>query len=281
MPTEDSKLNATDGLDDQDLQHLDLSRENIALVVIDMQNDFLAEGGFLHKMASGRKQKKKEQKLKPLALGTDIVPRIAELAARCRRHGGSVVWITSVYGEWRLKGLPKPKPQPLLPKKQDIAQGRTGNDTLHAGTHCGKKCCERDSWGACMFAPMAEAVDSSTDVFVEKHYYSAFTDTSLHALLNERKTSSVLFCGVTANMCVQASATDACLLGFKVAVPWDCTWASSSTAKSKARRALRRQGALIVRDGTSICLGDDPNVNRRMVSPTTSTCKTACLCACV
>eukprot|EP00470_Lotharella_oceanica_P009436 CAMPEP_0170189758 /NCGR_PEP_ID=MMETSP0040_2-20121228/47621_1 /TAXON_ID=641309 /ORGANISM="Lotharella oceanica, Strain CCMP622" /LENGTH=64 /DNA_ID=CAMNT_0010437413 /DNA_START=111 /DNA_END=305 /DNA_ORIENTATION=+ len=61
-------------------------------------------------------------------------------------------------------------------------------------------------------------------------------------------------------MCVQASVIDACLLGFRVAVPWDCTWASNPTAADKARKVLISHGAYIVPDEACVYLGEGPNV---------------------
>lgn len=79
-----------------------------ALVIVDMQNDFLAEGGAFPR-----------RHVDPAQLATTI----ARLVAAARDQGRTIVWVCSVYGEV-------------------AADGTKGQ------THTGAPCCVRGSWGA-------------------------------------------------------------------------------------------------------------------------------------
>ncbi|WP_437592341.1 cysteine hydrolase family protein [Sorangium sp. So ce1000] len=179
-----------------------------ALLIIDMQNDFLAEGGAFSK-----------RHLDPHQLAQSV----AWLVRAARAQGRVVVWVTSVYGE-----IDAPP------------------DALRGQTHTGSACCARGTWGAELFpalAPVrAERPAGTAEWHVEKRWYSAFRDTDLHARLEQAGVTAVVLCGVATNVCVLAAARDARRLGYDVDVLGDATAAGTAGKHAAALREIEGLG---------------------------------------
>ncbi|WP_233562735.1 cysteine hydrolase family protein [Sorangium cellulosum] len=183
-----------------------------ALLIIDMQNDFLAEGGAFSKRHSDPRQ---------------LAQSVAWLARAARAQGRIVVWVTAAYGE-----IDAPP------------------DALRGQTHTGSACCARGTWGAELFpalvpvrAERAERPAGTAEWHVEKRWYSAFRDTDLHARLQEAGVTAVVLCGVATNVCVLAAARDARRLGYDVEVLEDATAASTAGKHATALREIEALGA--------------------------------------
>jgi len=73
-----------------------------------------------------------------------------------------------------------------------------------------------------------------TDLTLLKPRHSAFYCSPLELLLKEMGAQELVLCGLAADMCVQMTAADAFLRGFKVWAPADCTAAETPAAKSAA-----------------------------------------------
>ena len=69
----------------------------------------------------------------------------------------------------------------------------------------------------------AELTPQSSDYVLEKRTYSAFFETGLDSLLRELKVDNVILTGVVTNICIQHSAADAVLRGYKITVPIETT----------------------------------------------------------
>ncbi|WP_438025599.1 isochorismatase family protein [Sorangium sp. So ce233] len=180
-----------------------------ALLIIDMQNDFLAEGGAFSKRHCDPHQ---------------LAQSAAWLVRAARAQGRVVVWVTSAYGE-----IDAPP------------------DALRGQTHTGSACCARGTWGAELFPALvpvrAEHPAGTAEWHVEKRWYSAFRDTDLHARLQEAGVTAVVLCGVATNVCVLAAARDARRLGYDVAVLEDATAASTAGKHAAALREIEALGA--------------------------------------
>ena len=122
--------------------------------------------------------------------------------------------IQSMYGEVP----PGSKPNPHRKARDGLAF----NSAHHAGTHpCGKDpCCVRGTAGVALH-PEAARIKQNGDVCIEKHYYSAFTETTLHPMPQQWKVSHLIICGVTTNNCVAATLRDAFHLGYDVVLAPD------------------------------------------------------------
>jgi ureidoacrylate peracid hydrolase len=164
-----------------------------ALLVIDMQNDFCAEGGYIESVVG-----------KNAAACRAAAEPIATLVATARTAGVPVYWVRADY---RLEKLP------------------AGMAARFAAQGKGRVCCEPDSWGAAFY----HCAPAPGESVVTKHCYSGFIGTDLEARLRARGARTLVFAGVQTNVCVETTLRDAYSLGFNVVVAADCV--ASHTAE--------------------------------------------------
>ena len=77
------------------------------------------------------------------------------------------------------------------------------------------------------------------DLTILKPRHSAFYATPLDLLLAQMKARRLVVCGLAADMCVQVTASDAFLRGYKVWAPADCTAAESAERRDTALAWMR------------------------------------------
>lgn len=166
-----------------------------ALVVIDMQRDFLEPGGFGE------------------ALGNDvgrlsgIVPAVRRLLAAFRASGLPVFHtveghrpdLSDCPPAKRAKGAPGLRIGDPGPMGRILILGEHGN------------------------APIEACVPRPGERVIAKPGKGAFYRTDLEAELTARGITTVVLCGVTAEVCVQTTAREACDRGFEVILVEDAT----------------------------------------------------------
>ena len=162
-----------------------------ALVVIDMQNAFLAPG-YAYEFPEGR----------------EIVTGINKLSQACRRAGIPVIWVASKFrseAEWGLMAAFEPS-SPMYPDRRPPV-----SDLLW------------DADGAKIWPELE--VDTEKDYEVVKIRYSALISGSsnLERLLRVLDRDDIIITGILTNICVSATAMDAMMLDFKVTVVSDAT----------------------------------------------------------
>ncbi len=188
---------------------IDLTRT--AIVVIDMQNDFCAPGGWVDAIggdySSDRAPIEPLQKLLP-ALRAAEVP---------------VVWVN--WGNRPdLANMPPNQIHLYKPKGAGIGLG----DPLPGS---GAPVLQKDSWAA---AVVDELATLPADIMVDKHRISGFWDTPLDSILRNLGVKSILFAGVNTDQCVLHSLTDANFLGYGCILLEDCCATSSPTFCTEA-----------------------------------------------
>ena len=77
------------------------------------------------------------------------------------------------------------------------------------------------------------------DLTILKPMHSAFFGSPLHIVLDKIGVRSLVIAGLATDICVQLTAGDALLRGFKTHVPQDCTAAESETKKTVALAYMR------------------------------------------
>jgi len=77
-----------------------------------------------------------------------------------------------------------------------------------------------------------------SDLVVLKPQHSGFHSTPLQHLLSKIGVKKLVIVGFVTDMCVFTTATDACMLGYDVAVPPECTACLTQTRKSAALSQL-------------------------------------------
>ncbi len=168
-----------------------VDKSKTALVVIDMQNAFVAPGSTIE-----------------VPRGREIVPKINTLARACREAGIPVIWVVSKFrseAEWGLITAFEPE-SPVGTERE--------------------KPMDELKWGAKGTGIWRELeVDGRRDHEVVKCRYSAFVNGSsnLERLLRILGRDHLIMTGVATNVCVASSAMDAMMLDFKVTFVSDAT----------------------------------------------------------
>ena len=168
-----------------------------ALVVVDMQNYFCAEGFPAE-----------------VPLSRTIVPNINRLARAMRAAGGTVVWVQTDSAE-ALARWGNHHKYMLTPER--VQKRLAGLDAKAEG-----------------FRLFGELEPVGGDLRVRKTTYSAFMPGSsdLDARLKERGIDTVLITGTATNVCCESSARDAMLRDYRVAMISDgnATWTDEEHA---------------------------------------------------
>jgi nicotinamidase-related amidase len=188
-------------------QRITIDANKSAMIVIDMQNDFCTEGGWLDHI--GVDFSNARRPIEPLRV---LLPVLR--AARM-----PVVWVN--WGN-------RPDKLNISPALLHVYNGdgaRVGlGDPLPTSPKPGARVLERDSWAA---AVVDELVIEGGDIRVHKYRMSGFWDTELDSILRNLGVTTVLFGGVNADQCVLATLMDANFLGYDTILVEDCTATTS------------------------------------------------------
>jgi nicotinamidase-related amidase len=176
----------------QDIR-VDLNRT--AVIIVDMQNDFCAPGGWLDALDLD------------LSGIHDIYPRVRAVADDARARGLPVIWLGFGTREDRAN-LPPVIRYPYVRVGGGIGLGDLVQGKGRAEPH---KVLEKGSWGA-RFVEELGARD--TDIFVDKHRISGFWDTPLDSILRNLDIKTVAFMGVNSDECVFATLIDGSFHGY-------------------------------------------------------------------
>ena len=164
-----------------------------ALLVIDMQNDFCAEGGAFHRSGVD---------VTPLQVPAKPIKRLVESA---HQAGVPVIFIRNVYntpGGWYLSDV-------MLEQALRCWQGRYHTIPM----------CERDSWGGDFYDGVRPG---ESDLIIAKHRFNAFINTDLDLVLRSKRIRTVVACGVLTNICVESTVREAFFRDYYPVVPSDC-----------------------------------------------------------
>ncbi|TVY24776.1 putative inactive nicotinamidase [Lachnellula hyalina] len=192
--------------------------ETSALVIIDVQNEFISTAGAF-----------------PISdvCRTDLITNLTTLIPQFRKTG-HIIWIKAVYGE-RTE-------EPSCMQEHPRGDGILGsNEWLAAATHVHPTpCCKAGSFGADIY-PDVFALAEPEDMVITKDSYSAFSGTSGFRFLDalrERNVTDVYFCGVASGTCVLATVVDAVMVdGLQVHVVLNCMgWRRLNTHQEAIRR---------------------------------------------
>lgn len=185
-----------------------LNRTETALIVVDVQNDFCAPGGYFDKTGAD------------LAPIDPAVDRMAELIAAARTADVAVIFVRSFY-------------DPIyLSRAQNERRRRVGWDI---------PLCRQGTWGVEFYrlSPKPE------EVVVTKHRYDAFFNTDLELVLRSNGIRNVTLCGVATNVCVESTARSAFFRDFEVVVASDCCAARNLHAHEAALENVRRHFGMV------------------------------------
>ena len=194
-----------------------LEPQRAALVVIDMQRDFLEHGGFGE------------------ALGNDvtrlaaIVPALRRVLDAWRARGGLVVHTREAHRpdlsdcppSKRLRGNPRLRIGDPGPMGRILVAGEPGAQIV------------------------AELAPLPGEIVIDKPGKGAFHATPLGELLAQRGIGQLLFAGVTTEVCVQTTMREANDRGYDCLLLEDCTESYFPQFKQATLEMIRAQGAIV------------------------------------
>ena len=185
-------------------QRLELDLNRCVMIVVDMQNDFCSNGGWLSSIGVDTS---------PLR---SVIKPIRVVSQRLRSFGVPIVWLN--WGN-RLDRANLP-PGVLHVYNPDGVSVGIG-DKLPGGT---SRVLEAGSWSA----EIVGGLDPGpSDILVDKYRMSGFNDTPLDGILRNLGATTLIFAGVNVDQCVFATLIDGACLGYDVVLLSDCSATTS------------------------------------------------------
>nr|WP_255631476.1 isochorismatase family cysteine hydrolase [Caballeronia sp. dw_19] len=155
-----------------------------ALVIVDLQNDFCATGGYIHQLG------------KDVAAYRSLIEPVERVLQVARTASVPVIWLRASY------------------ENESITPGMLAKKQL-MGVQA--ECCVPGTWGYEYFGPAPVEGESVFD----KHTYSGFSNASFDVFLQVRNVETLVFCGVQTNVCVESTLRDAHSRSYYVALVRD------------------------------------------------------------
>jgi len=195
----------------------DLDVAKTALVIIDMQRDFIEPGGFGASLGND------------VSLLSAIVPACQRVLAAWRRAGGMVVHTREAHeadlsdcpSAKRDRGNPSLRIGDVGPMGRILVKGEPGNQII------------------AQLAPLPD------EIVIDKPGKGAFYATSLHVTLQQRHISHLIFMGVTTEVCVQTSMREANDRGYDCLLLVDCTESYFPQFKAATIDMTHAQGGIV------------------------------------
>jgi nicotinamidase-related amidase len=194
-----------------------LTPANAALVIIDMQRDFVEAGGFGESLGND------------VSLLQAIVPACQRVLAAWRAQNGLVVHTREAHlpdlsdcpPAKRMRGNPTLRIGDIGPMGRVLIAGEPGNQII----------------------PELSPIDG--EIVINKPGKGAFYSTDLHAQLQAKNITQLLFMGVTTEVCVQSSMREANDRGYEAMLLEDCTESYFPDFKTATLAMLHAQGGIV------------------------------------
>jgi len=162
-----------------------------ALLVIDVQNYTMEQGGEYEGMAPEEVQRKYGYFFREMR--GRAIPNMRRLLAACRGAGIEVIYTV-------------------------IASLTEDGRDLSLDYKISKFFCHKSSWGARVLDEVAPAGD---EIVLTKTSSSVFISTNIHYILGNLGKRQLILCGALTDQCVDSAVRDACDLGYLVTLPTD------------------------------------------------------------
>ncbi|MBA4110317.1 MAG: cysteine hydrolase [Leptothrix sp. (in: Bacteria)] len=193
------------------------SLAHTALVIIDMQRDFIEPGGFGETLGND------------VSLLAAIVPTVQRVLAAWRASGGCVIHTREGHAPdlsdcppaKRLRGEPKLRIGDEGPMGRILIQGEPGH------------------------AIIPELAPTDGEVVIDKPGKGAFYGTGLGEVLEARGITHLIVMGVTTEVCVQTTLREANDRGYDCLLVEDGTESYFPAFKEAALAMIRAQGAIV------------------------------------
>ncbi|RFO97582.1 cysteine hydrolase [Rhodoferax lacus] len=191
--------------------------KHTALVIIDMQRDFVEPGGFGETLGND------------VGLLRPIIPACQRVLAAWRAHGGLVVHTREAHKAdlsdcppaKRTRGNPSLRIGDVGPMGRILVSGEPGNQII------------------------PELTPLASEIVIDKPGKGMFYGTALHEILKGRAISHLIFMGVTTEVCVQTSMREANDRGYDGLLLTDCTESYFPAFKAATIAMVHAQGAIV------------------------------------
>ena len=217
------------------------ARETSALLVIDMQNDFLAKGGYYDEKA--KRTQAGQGRLSAMDIDAltrvyghpptryeirepyqDFVRMVTAVATKALKTGLTTIFVQAAYD-------PDACDRPPLflhnPQRQDYG-------------------CHPGSWGADFVEPIKPLTAQAPAKVVTKPTFDAFFATELRGFLRGKRIDTLYVAGVETNVCVLFTACSALSHGFKTSILVECVTTSHLEVHTAALQIIAiAQGRLM------------------------------------
>jgi nicotinamidase-related amidase len=234
------------------------NRSSAALLVVDMQNDFLAKGGYYdekEKRAGANQGELSAMDIDALAQihlhspptcvirdsHQDFVRTVTEVAATALGTRMTTVFVRAVYD-------PESRYRPPLflrdPQRKDYG-------------------CHPGSWGADFVEPIKQLTSHPCAQVVEKHTFDAFFETELRGFLRFKHIDTVYIAGLETNVCVLFTACSALSNGFATIILVECVTTSHTDVHEKTLQIIERAKGRLMSTRTFLNLLESPADLRR------------------
>lgn len=194
-----------------------LKVESMALIVIDMQRDFIEKGGFADTLGNN------------LSYAQEIVPTVKKLIEGFRELGLPVIHTQECH---------RPDLSDCPPAKRD-----RGNPTLRIG--------DMGPMGRILISGehgtgiVDELAPLPSELVIEKPGKGSFYATELGKHLKEKNIKQLAFAGLTTEVCVQTTMREANDRGYECILIEDATGSYFPAQKEAVLNAVREQDAII------------------------------------
>jgi nicotinamidase-related amidase len=195
---------------------LTIDLDRTAVVMIDMQRDFLEPGGFGETLGND------------VSLLARAIAPCAALLEGARRRGMLVVHTREGHRP-DLSDAPKAKVERGAPSKRIGAPGPMGRILV------------RGEAGHDLVAALAPRPGEPV---VDKPGKGAFYATDLHLILGNRGIENLIVCGVTTEVCVHTTVREANDRGFRCLVPGDCCASYFPEFHEVGLKMIKAQGGI-------------------------------------
>jgi ureidoacrylate peracid hydrolase len=156
---------------------------NIAVLVVDIQNDFCHDEGIF------------AQQGLDVSPAQEVTPRIQSFIDEVRKYDVPVIYSKQIESD-------EVTPDNL---KRQFAHGKL------------KAVCTPNSWGAELY----QLEPAEGEHVLEKHTYDVFSNPQLRKILDERGIDTLVIAGVNTDVCVDTTVRSAFTNGYQVVVPKD------------------------------------------------------------
>src|SRR5205809_1759798 len=173
-----------------------------AVIVVDMENDFVAKGGMFDRAGAD------------ISGAQKAIPPTAKVLAAARQSGLKVIYLKMGY----------------RPDLSDLGSADSVNRTRHLKFGVGQKIQApdgresriliRDTWNTDIVPELKPQAD---DLVVYKHRFSGFYQTDLDAILKQLGVKYLIITGCTTSICVESTIRDAFFRDYSCVLLADCS----------------------------------------------------------